>query len=515
MTRRGQVAASVLVLWAAGLVLLARRELFRPRSAIMAEAALRVVPGASFYAVTQGDRQIGFASSTVDTAPQQITLTDYMVADLPVGGSVHRATARSSVVMTRGMRARSFSFSLDSDGGLVRASGTIDGDSVITVAIGADSARPDTQRIHIDGPVFLPTLLPLALTLGERPRVGRSSDFPTFDPATMTTHTLSVAVRAESLFVLHDSATFDSVAQRWVPLLPDTVRAWQMVPDGASSFFTGWVDDEGRIVAGTARQLGGIALRREPYELAFDNWRLSEEHNPQLVPADRDILETTAIAAGKALRGSRLDRLVVRLTDADLSGFDLAGGRQRLSGDTLTVTREDSSALHAAWRIPADRHRFATELAAEPLVQVGNPRIAFLAMRIAGSDRDPRVLAGKLEQWVHDSIRNVTTFGIPSALQVLDSRRGDCNEHTQLYLALARTLGIPTRAAAGLAYVDGKFYYHAWPEVWLNGWVAVDPTFGQFPADAGHLRFVVGGLGRQAELLRLIGNLKIDVLASR
>jgi hypothetical protein len=41
----------------------------------------------------------------------------------------------------------------------------------------------------------------------------------------------------------------------------------------------------------------------------------------------------------------------------------------------------------------------------------------------------------------------------------------------------------------------------------------VDPTFGQFPADAAHLRFVVGGLARQTELLRLMGNLKIDVLS--
>ena len=36
-------------------------------------------------------------------------------------------------------------------------------------------------------------------------------------------------------------------------------------------------------------------------------------------------------------------------------------------------------------------------------------------------------------------------------------------------------------------------------------WVAVDPTFGQFPADAAHLRFALGGLSRQTELLQLLG----------
>jgi transglutaminase-like putative cysteine protease len=116
---------------------------------------------------------------------------------------------------------------------------------------------------------------------------------------------------------------------------------------------------------------------------------------------------------------------------------------------------------------------------------------------------------------VHDSLAKEITFSVPSAVQVLRTRRGDCNEHTQLYVALARATGIPARIATGLAYVRGKFYYHAWPEVWLDDWVPVDPTFGQFPADAAHLRFVVGGLGRQTELLRLIGNLEIQVVNGR
>jgi len=112
-------------------------------------------------------------------------------------------------------------------------------------------------------------------------------------------------------------------------------------------------------------------------------------------------------------------------------------------------------------------------------------------------------------------VRKEVTVGIPSALHVLHTRTGDCNEHTQLFVAIARAAGIPTRIAAGLAYVDGKFYYHAWPEVRLRDWVAVDPTFGQFPADAAHLRFVTGGLARQADLIKLVGNLRIQVLKTR
>jgi transglutaminase-like putative cysteine protease len=134
---------------------------------------------------------------------------------------------------------------------------------------------------------------------------------------------------------------------------------------------------------------------------------------------------------------------------------------------------------------------------------------------LAGTSREPGVVAQRINKWVHDSLRKEVSIGIPSALQVLRARKGDCNEHTQLFVALARASGVPARVAAGLTYVDGKFYYHAWPEVLLRGWVAVDPTFGQFPADAAHLRFVTGGLVRQAQLLRLVGALTIDVLDSR
>jgi transglutaminase-like putative cysteine protease len=61
-------------------------------------------------------------------------------------------------------------------------------------------------------------------------------------------------------------------------------------------------------------------------------------------------------------------------------------------------------------------------------------------------------------------------------------------------------------------YLRGHFYYHAWPEVWLGEWVAVDPTLGQYPADASHLRFILGGLARQVELIRLIGRLQLEVI---
>ena len=96
---------------------------------------------------------------------------------------------------------------------------------------------------------------------------------------------------------------------------------------------------------------------------------------------------------------------------------------------------------------------------------------------------------------------------------MLRTKVGDCNEHTALYVAMARASGLPARVAVGLVYVHGAFYYHAWPEVFVDDrWLPVDPTLNQFPADATHLRLLRGGLDKQAAILPLIGTLKMTVL---
>src|SRR6476620_6619357 len=190
-----------------------------------------------------------------------------------------------------------------------------------------------------------------------------------------------------------------------------------------------------------------------------------------------------------------VDALRVRLSGVDLAGFDIGG---QLSGDTLTIRRAPDSSMVIGDKIPyprRDRESKFVNVMPEPLIQSRDSAILQLARRLRGNDRDARIVAERINRWVHDSIADRITVGVPNALEVLKKRVGDCNEHTQLFVALARAVGIPARIAAGLAYVDGKFYYHAWPEVLLKDWVAVDPTFGQFPADAAHPRFTLGGIG--------------------
>ena len=122
MRRRGVAAVVVLGLWTGGMVALIRQQYFQPNVERLAEAAMRVTPGAVFYAVLQGGQQIGFASSTIDTVTGGIRATDYLVANVPAGGAVHRIQARTTVRVSRTLRVRISA--ADSAGRPRRARGT-------------------------------------------------------------------------------------------------------------------------------------------------------------------------------------------------------------------------------------------------------------------------------------------------------------------------------------------------------------------------------------------------------
>jgi len=515
------LAIAILVAWGAGMSLLVRREFFRESSAILAEAAMRLGPMAFYYVVEMDGRQIGFASTYVDTTVTTYEVVDYFVADLPVAGQRFRASARSAMTLSRSLALRTFDVTIETPQQPMSAIGFTEGDSAVAYVLRMPGQPTDTQRIAVQGPILVPTLMPAAAVLIAPPKVGRTVTLSSFDPSTLSSREVKFRILAESVFTVVDSSRYDATARRFVAARTDTVRAWQLAPEGEGGF-TGWVDAQGGVVEAT--QPGGITLRRMAYEIAFENWRRTRDAAPDAgiasgTNAAADLLEGTAIAAGEIPARSGFGSVRVKLSGVSLDGFDLEGGRQRLNRDTLRITRETESTLNADWslanRSRGFRDRFAPELAAEPLLQVNDREIVALAVRIAGNERDPRIVAERINRWVHDSIAKEITVTLPSALQVLRARRGDCNEHTQLYVALARAAGIPARIATGLAYVNGKFYYHAWPEIRLRDWVAVDPTFGQFPADAAHLRFVRGGLARQGELLRLIGNLRLEVLDAR
>lgn len=87
--------------------------------------------------------------------------------------------------------------------------------------------------------------------------------------------------------------------------------------------------------------------------------------------------------------------------------------------------------------------------------------------------------------------------GEVAAEALLETPHGDCTEHVTLFVAAVEGLGGRARAVSGLllerSELGGRLVPHAWAEVDVEGrWVAVDPTFGMAPSDAG--RLPLGGI---------------------
>ena len=105
MSRRGVVATSVLLAWAAGLGLLLVRELNPSSAAKLAEVSMRIVPVTTFYAVEDSGRHIGFASISIDTVPHSLQVTEYLVTQ---SGAGTRQTEQLQVRLSRGLSLREF-----------------------------------------------------------------------------------------------------------------------------------------------------------------------------------------------------------------------------------------------------------------------------------------------------------------------------------------------------------------------------------------------------------------------
>lgn len=514
MTRR-HAAFGILLAWLAGVGFMVKREYFRPRAEVLAAAAVaRVGPSASYYVLTMGGAPVGYLSNSTDTTPAGITVQSNTVLALTALGAVQQAGITTVFNLTRTLRLVSFDAVLNSAAMRFESHGQAEGDSVLAITIDAGGSRPQQHRMRLTRPLEMASLVNLRLAVGGQLRSGRTYSVHSFDPITMREMDALLTVLAESTMTFPDSAMFDSTRMRWVPARWDTVRAFRVRQEALGTTFESWVDENGDIVSASSSM--GLTTTRTAFEIAVDNWRRDKDDGRIVaVGAGSDVITTTAIASNVTLRPENLPQLRVRLGNVALTGFDLSGGRQQLDGDLLTITRESGSLgtmVNAQLPFTGLDSSFDAQLGPEPLVQSDDSTIIAMARSIVRGERRAGRVAEALNRWVYDNLEKKITISVPSALQVLQAREGDCNEHTVLYVALARALGLPARTASGVVYLRGSFYYHAWPEVWIGQWVAVDPTFGQFPADAAHLRFVLGGLARQVELVRLIGRLQLTVV---
>ena len=222
------------------------------------------------------------------------------------------------------------------------------------------------------------------------------------------------------------------------------------------------------------------------------------------IPNPQNIIKLTLVIQG-------IDAGVLRdFPPKEIQNIDVI---QKPSGIEIIITKPGENDLEILREIEEhDEEAMSVYLKGEILIQTQHPLIVSTAHEIVDTDLDLWGAAKKINEWVFDTLEKKPVISIPSALDVLKSGYGDCNEHTVLFTALARAKGIPVIPIVGLVFLDNKFYYHAWPAVYVGEWVQMDPTFGQNIADTTHIPFFAGSLEEQARIASLVGRIQIEVI---
>jgi tetratricopeptide (TPR) repeat protein len=143
--------------------------------------------------------------------------------------------------------------------------------------------------------------------------------------------------------------------------------------------------------------------------------------------------------------------------------------------------------LKTRLELPIKAPEFAPYLQAGKEIRSDDATVIEKAREIAGTERDAWKVATKLADWTYKNIK-WKQVDYATAQQTLATLEADCLEFSQLYVAMARSLGLPARIVSGVAYSGAAFGGHAWVEVYVGDWIEVDPTWGTDFVDATHIR---------------------------
>ena len=507
LTRRN-IGRLVLLAWAVMLAWLARRQFTAQGSAGMAERTKRLEPGAQYFAVLAGGRQIGQLNLSADTLIDVVRLTEQFVLDLPVGDSTRQLARGTEYYLSRALRLRNFSRTAFGIGPSERLDATLGGDSILgLVDAEGDSTAAGRVSLRIDPDAIMPGMLPYRAAFGGHLRVGEDFTVPLIELGGGGTRPLRVRVAAESTFIVPDSASWDSASASWIPATSDTVRAWRLDHDAPGAPTRSWVDAGGALVG--QETAGGLTLLRSAFEIVSNNYRRSRRAESSAWR--RTIPGMISLAASPHVPDTiaRVREFVLGDSTLRLRGTArlLNGGRQSLRGDTLRVTRDTESAGDA------DEPRMARgpswDLA---VLDDGMQSAATEAVGRAATARDS---ARALTRWV---ARQVATDAAPAAFgtarNVLRARRGNPDGKARLLATMARVAGIPARVVTGVAVLSDGVFAHSWTELWLGRWIAADPSYGHFPASASLIRLALGERSRPVDLLPLVGSARFLLLRS-
>lgn len=433
--------------------------------------------------IFQQNDKIGFSHKTFSQAEDGYRIQETIFMRINTMGLVQDINLKTQGKLNSDFTLSSLDYEINSGRFRFAAHGSVSGK---TLNIKTHSAG-STRRFDIElkkKPYLVAGILDALRAGGLKP--GNKYTFDIFDPATMGQEPVKVSVIEEE-----DILNMGMMK-----------KATKVLLNFKGNTQLAWIGENGEVLK--EKGLFGIRLEKTTREDALREFATG---------SIQDLTLIASIPSNVNIENAvQLDRLKVEIDGINYQDVYLHGGRQTLVGNILTVNMESISDLPANFNTDDLDILKKIFLQPSPFIQSDHKKIQMLAKEIVGNHDDFALnKAKKLMDWVHKNIRKRPVLSLPDALSTLENREGDCNEHAVLMAALTRAAGIPARVEAGLVYLRGRFYYHAWNLLYLGRWITADALFGQMPADVTHIRFTTGAQ-QQIDLMSIIGRVELKVI---
>jgi len=484
------IGGAIVVLWVGMMGLLIQKTHFEKkpqRDEIPSKTVAVREAGRDWMEIFLKDSKVGYSMTQVDPLGEDYLVWEEVVLNLNLMGQASAMRTHIRSLLDSQFRLKHFTLRIESGAVRFQLSGQVEGRRMRIEA--GEGAHKRTHTIEVAGPLVTGAAMSIFFR-GRELKRGDSFTFPLFDPTTMAQKEVVVSVAGRESIVINriPYSTFRLETDMW------------------GQKVTFWLDEAGDVLKETGFM--GLTLVRSSAAEAPRDLQGNESS---------DFYEMASIDVKPKLRQpERLTYLKLKVKGLENTSFHadvLNRGRQRFAGDLLEVIQEKTD-LRASYDLPWTGGDDDIKAYLRPgfNVESDDEAIVSQARKIVNATTDPVVAAERLLTWVYQHVEKRPVLSLPSAVEVLKTRTGDCNEHAVLLTALLRAVGIPARECVGLVYVGGRFFYHAWTEAYIGRWISMDATLNQMPTDATHIQLARGGLEHQTDVIPLIGKIELNVM---
>ncbi len=437
-----------------------------------------------YLAVFMEGKKVGYAIHTRTVEGERVTTREEVSITITrIGIPVTIQMTETSVETTAGKPLR-FEAVQDLGAVTMKASGTVNDHGVAEIVSSSFGMEQKTTMRWPEGAVMAEGLRLLTLEKGLKPGLEYTAGL--FSPGIMQVVTAKVAIK--------DKKEVDLLGR--VLKLTEVITTLNM-PGAGQIASTSYVDDEMRALKSVVPMAGMVIEMIDcPKEFALgknDTFELIDRMFVKSPEPLRDVPSAAAIVytidPGKT-------------ADLTIPSTDNQKATRRPDGRITLEVRPVAAPAGGAFPYRGSDTALLEALKPTRFLQSDHEQIVALARQAVGDTSDAAEAARRIESFVARYIDNKSlSVGYASAVEVLESRQGDCSEFAVLTAALCRAVGIPSQVAVGVAYVEEfggmqGFGGHAWTQAHIGGkWIGLDAAFksgGRGGYDPGHITLAVG-----------------------